>query len=193
MFTGIIETTARIEQTSPTGLVLQRPAEFTGLAVGDSIAVSGVCLTITELSDNTMAFDVVSETWQKTNLGTRKAGDSVNLERALAASGRFDGHLVQGHIEGTATVESVPQLDTQFQLTISLPANIAHLVVPKGSIAIDGVSLTVASKENLQCTIALVPHTLAITTLGTLAVGDTVNIETDIVGRYVYQFTTMTA
>jgi riboflavin synthase len=185
VFTGIVEATAAVLECTGSCLALARPALFQDLSLGASISVSGVCLTIAGLEADKIQFDVVPETFIRTNLGTLSAGNLVNLERALAASGRFDGHIVQGHVEGVATVISAPAADTDWCLTVTLPPALADYVVAKGSIAIDGVSLTVASIVGTTCTVALVPHTLAETNLHQRQAGDTVNIETDILGRYV--------
>ena len=189
MFTGIIETTAKIIENTGNRLVLERPAIFDDIKLGSSIAVSGACLSVVAFDDQSMRFDVVEETLQKTKLGELKIGDSVNLERSMRASDRFEGHVVQGHVEGVARVTSYLLLVTSgvttgATLTIELPDNLAGNVVSKGSIAIDGASLTVASIEGNLCTIAIIPHTLKITTLANLREKDHVNIETDILARY---------
>lgn len=185
MFTGIVETTAPILRKTDTSLVLERPTSFKDLTAGCSISVSGVCLSAVKFDEVSMHFDVVGETWARTNLGTKKEGDRVNVERALAANGRFEGHIVQGHVEGTAEVVGLTNDGQWTMLTVRLPADLLPSVVFKGSIAIDGVSLTVAALNGELCTIALIPHTLEVTTLGTLKAGDTVNIETDILAKYV--------
>ncbi len=182
MFTGIIEATAQVLKNADGTLILERPAMFDDIKLGSSICVSGVCLSIVEFDDKSMRFDVVAETMRKTKLGDLKIGDAVNLERAMKADGRFEGHVVQGHVEGTATVK---ELNAQHELKIELPVEFEAFVVQKGSITIDGVSLTVANIADTLCTVALIPHTLSITTLGTLKSGDRVNIETDILGRYI--------
>ena len=181
VFTGIIEAQAAVVQKTDRQLAVERPPSFMDIAIGSSIAVSGVCLSVIQFGDTTMAFDVVPETWSRTKLGSLQAGDRVNLERAMPANGRFEGHIVQGHVEGTAEVIALS--DTHV-LTLRLPSELILYVVPKGSIAIDGVSLTVATVDGDQCAIALIPHTLKQTTLGNLHIGDTVNVETDILGRY---------
>lgn len=191
MFTGIIETTAKIAEKNDTGLVIERPANFDDIRTGSSVAVNGVCLTVVKFMNSAMAFDVVPETWSKTNLGDLHPGDFVNLERALPASGRFEGHVVQGHVEGTGTVRSFKRRASSEEgamLTIEFPRELFPFILPKGSITMDGVSLTVASVEGSQCTVALIPETLRRTTLGTLETGGRVNIETDILGRYLKTF-----
>lgn len=179
MFTGIVESTAKVLEKHSAGLSVERPALFSDIKLGSSISVAGVCLTVSRLRDNSIAFDVIPETWSKTNLSTLKAGDDVNLERAMPSGGRLDGHIVQGHIEGTGKVV----LQKHGQLIVELPSELITNVVSKGSIAIDGVSLTVASVEKNRVTVALIPHTLAMTTLGRLRNDDRVNIETDILHR----------
>lgn len=196
MFTGLIEATGKILKKTDATLTLERPASFDDCKIGSSISVAGTCLSIVDMNDATMTFDVVPETWAKTNLAMKKVGDGVNLERALKVNGRFEGHVVQGHVEDIATVvafaptppppppsagEGGVRVGT---LTINLSPTLQSFVIPKGSIAIDGVSLTVASLEGNTCTVALIPLTIETTTLGSLKPGDTVNIETDILGRY---------
>lgn len=187
MFTGIVETTGSVIAKSATGLTVERPASFDDIKMGSSIAVSGVCLSVIKFDNTSMSFDVVPETWSKTNLGDLNAGDRVNLERSMSATSRFEGHVVQGHIEATARVISLdqPANEPWATLAIDVPTHLSPFIVSKGSIALNGVSLTVASKENNRITIALIPHTLAITNLGTLKADDTINVETDIMARYV--------
>lgn len=190
MFTGIVETTAAVREKTSTGLVLERPAIFDDLTIGCSITVNGACLSVVHFDNASMTFDIVPETWAKTNLGDLIVGRLVNLERALGANGRFEGHIVQGHVEGTATVVSLdkPKDSPWATLTIELPDNLTPYVVYKGSIAINGVSLTVASVDGNKCSIALIPHTLEITNFGLLTSGDRVNIETDVLARYMESF-----
>ena len=166
-------------------LILERPESFDDLKNGMSICVSGTCLTVIAFTKDSMTFDVVPETIAKTKLGKFKAGDRVNLERALPATGRFDGHIVQGHVEGVACVVSVA---VDGRLTIELSLALQPYIVEKGSIAIDGVSLTVASVKGNTCEVALIPQTLSQTTLGMLREGEHVNIETDIIGRTLAHF-----
>jgi riboflavin synthase len=178
MFTGIVEATANVLQNTGHTLTIERPAAFDDLNIGSSICVAGVCLSIVATDEQSMRFDVVEETLARSNLGSKKAGDTVNLERAMKANARLDGHVVQGHVEGTGIVRSA-----EMRLCIEIPPSLSKNVHPKGSIAIDGVSLTVASIEQNLCTIALIPHTLERTTLGSLRFGDIVNIETDVMTR----------
>jgi|CXWL01.1.fsa_nt_gi riboflavin synthase len=179
MFTGIVETTANVLKNTRHHLVLQRPAIFDDIKIGSSIAVSGVCLSVVHFDDTSMSFDVVEETLHKTKLGSLKKGDRVNVERAMKASDRLDGHIVQGHVDATGIVEK-----TGNQLTVILPDHLTSSVFLKGSITIDGVSLTVASLHGNQCSIAIIPHTLTVTTLADLREKDEVNIEIDILARY---------
>lgn len=185
MFTGIIESTAKILERSDSGIVIERPTAFDDLNIGSSICVSGACLSAVELDDTSMRFDVVSETIKKTTLGMLHKGDSVNLERSLKSSDRFEGHIVQGHTEGTGTVINVSHQDDGSMLEVQIDAELSKIIIPKGSIAIDGVSLTVAEKSGDGFSVALIPHTIENTTLGSLKKGDSVNIETDVLGRYV--------
>lgn len=184
MFTGIVETMAKVLSNVNGTLVVDRPKSFDDIRIGSSVCIAGVCLTVVELNKTTMSFEMVSETLQRTTLGEKIKGDRVNLERALKADGRFEGHVVQGHSE---TVGEVLKLSKGGLLSIDLPKELHSFVVEKGSIAIDGVSLTIARLKKHECTIALIPHTLKITTLGLLNEGDQVNIETDILGRYIRQ------
>jgi riboflavin synthase len=187
MFTGIVETTATVLKKTDSGLTLERPSTFDDLKAGASIALNGACLSVVEFDDQSMSFFVLPETWNKTNLGDLEVGSPVNVERAMGAGGRFEGHIVQGHIEGTGTVTifEKPSDSPWATLAIQLPDTISPFVVYKGSIAINGVSLTVVSIEKNICTIALIPQTLEITNLGTLKIGERVNIETDVLARYI--------
>ncbi|MDO8648844.1 MAG: riboflavin synthase [Candidatus Peregrinibacteria bacterium] len=182
MFTGIIEATAEVLKSSGASLVIGRPAAFDDIAPGHSIAVSGVCLTVTSADASTTSFDVVSETMDRSTLGTLRKGSRVNLERAVAVGERLHGHIVQGHCEGVGTVIDISDAS---RMRVRVPKDLLPNIVPKGSMTIDGVSLTVASVEGDEIEVALVPFTLENTIFGTLSPGDSVNIETDIIGRYV--------
>jgi riboflavin synthase len=183
MFTGIIEKTAAISQKTDAILSVQRPKLFDDLKIGGSIAVNGICLSVVQFDNTSISFDVMPETWKRTNLGDMHTGDYVNLERSLPAHGRFEGHIVQGHVEGTATVLSREEDGNSMILTLELNEELATYVIPKGSITVNGVSLTVVTAEGNSCTIALIPHTQEMTNLGDVQGGERVNIETDILGR----------
>ena len=182
MFTGIIETTASIQSITESTLMIQRPVEFDDVHIGSSIAVSGICLTVAELSDAALHFDLSSETLAKTTLHMSTQDDKLNLERALPANGRFDGHVVQGHVEGISEVLKV----NESRLTVKIPDDQLPFIIPKGSLALDGVSLTVAELYGANCTVALIPHTLVHTTLGSVVAGDQLNLETDVLVRSVH-------
>tara|TARA_Y100000310_G_C20596680_1_gene770878 strand:- start:322 stop:990 length:669 start_codon:yes stop_codon:yes gene_type:complete len=190
MFTGIIEVKGIVESVDGGQLILARPSSFTDISMGSSIAVGGVCLTIVEFDEQSMTFDVVGETREKSTLGALQKGDIVNLERAMKAEDRFEGHIVQGHTEGVGEIISVEQDGPWTNLIINLSDDVVPTVVQKGSITIDGVSLTVASVTGNECRIALIPQTIEHTTLGELKKGDHVNIETDVLGRYVHSLAT---
>lgn len=184
MFTGIVEAMAKVLTNEHGRFSIERPKSFDDIKVGSSIAISGVCLTVVQYDKKTMSFEMVPETLQRTTLREKEKGDPVNLERALKADGRFEGHVVQGHVEA---VGEILGLAKDGMLKFFYPKMLKRFIVEKGSIAIDGVSLTVAALKGNECTIALIPHTLHVTTLGLLKEGDHVNIETDILGRYIRQ------
>lgn len=194
MFTGIIEERGEVVAVDPSGdgvrLTIRGPKAVSDAAQGDSIAVSGVCLTVTGQGADWFTADVMRQTLDVTSLVGVAPGTPVNLERALSAHTRLGGHIVQGHVDGTGTVQQV-RPGAQWQvIRISLPAALAPLVVDKGSITIDGISLTVsdasaASEPEQWLEVSLIPETLEVTTLGARAVGDTVNLETDILARHV--------
>jgi len=183
MFTGIIEVTAKVIHSDAGRLEVERPRSFDDVKLGSSIAISGVCLTVTRLDDRSLSFDVMPETVAKTTIGDLVIGDSVNLERALPVHGRFEGHVVQGHAEGVGEVIGVLREGADVRMTIRVPPELRKMIVPKGSIAVDGISLTVAEVGPGTFTVALIPTTLQSTTLSGKRMGDTVNIETDILVR----------
>ncbi len=185
VFTGIVETTAKILKNADGVLTVARPSSFSDIHLGGSICVAGVCLTITAFDESSMSFEVVPETVEKTTLGALKTGDTVNLERSLKSNGRFDGHIVQGHVEGTAEVMALLPDGNGARLRLRMARELFRLCVPKGSVTLDGVSLTVADAQGDTVTVALIPTTLRETTLGRLKEGMRVNVETDILGRYV--------
>jgi riboflavin synthase len=159
-----------------------------GVRLGDSIAINGTDLTVTVIDGTTLHFDMVQETAQRTNLGALRSGSKVNLERALSASGRYDGHIVQGHIDGTGTIKELRRLQEDVRLYVSCAPDLARGMVPKGSVTIDGVSLTLVDVGADFFSVALIPWTLAHTTLGERRVGDVVNLEIDLIGKYVYKY-----
>ncbi len=184
MFTGIVEATGKVTEVGDGSLVVDSPL-FAGTRVGDSISINGVCLTAVDVGGDSIRFDVVPETLSRTGLGSLGLGDLVNLERAMPATGRFDGHIVQGHVDGTGTVISLDEGDGGVVLTIAAPPQLMSHIAVKGSITVDGVSLTVAGIESDRFWVALIPHTLESTTLGSTEAGDTVNLETDVFAKYV--------
>lgn len=189
MFTGIIEETGVIAAI-PKGvhsaqLKVSASLIFDDLKIGDSVAVNGVCLTVTEINRQQFTADVMNETLSRSNLGDLHAGNKVNLERAMPAYGRFGGHIVSGHIDGTGKIIAIERDDNAIWLTVSALPPILKYIVEKGSIAIDGISLTVAKVANDDFAVSIIPHTATATTLLDKKVGDTVNLENDIVGKYV--------
>lgn len=189
MFTGLIEEVGRLESVKRSGASVRFAIEardvLAGLAVDDSVAVNGVCLTVVSLSEGRFHVDAVDETLRKTTLGTLRVGAQLNLERCLRVSDRLGGHIVQGHVDGVGRVTGVVPQDAGQLLKIRMPADRKKYVIAEGSIAIDGVSLTVARVAEDEITIALIPHTLEKTILGALRVGDVVNIEVDVIGKYI--------
>jgi riboflavin synthase len=189
MFTGIVEQIGSVEHVADNEIgrriVLSAPG-VGELALGASISVNGVCLTAVETDDDTVAVDVIPETLQRTNLGTLLNASQVNLERPMPADGRFDGHIVQGHVDGVGTVAAIERGDDGgVVMTVDMPESLQRYLVEKGSITIDGVSLTVASVTEVGFSVALIPHTLEVTTLGLRNPGDTVNLEVDVLAKYV--------
>lgn len=189
MFTGIIEemgTVRRLNQ-SPNRCELELSASkvLEGTQIGDSIAVNGVCLTVIRLGEEHFTADVMPETLRRSNLGQLKPGSKVNLERAMAANGRFGGHIVAGHIDGTGKILAMQPEGNAVLVTISAKPELLRYVVEKGSIAIDGISLTVAKVSHTDFTVSLIPHTGEETTLLKHRPGEIVNLETDIIGKYV--------
>jgi riboflavin synthase len=193
MFTGIVEGLGRVSslvrQPSGARLKVELCASLDAdCQVGASLAINGCCLTVVKLQERTVEFDVVPESLARTNLGLLAVGHQVNLERPLAANGRLGGHFVQGHIDCVARVARIDRADEWVTMWFDLPSAFARYLVPKGSVAVDGVSLTVVETLPEAFSVALIPHTLANTTLGQRGVSDPVNIETDILGRYVWKF-----
>jgi riboflavin synthase len=190
MFTGIVEERGRVRRVTPNDggarLVIDARAVLDDAELGASIAVNGCCLTVTAFDDGSFAADAVIETLARTNLGDLAVGDPVNLERPLRLADRLGGHLVQGHVDATGVVrDRAPEPDGSTMVTIEAPDSVLRYVVHKGSITVDGVSLTVARRDEDAFAVALIPHTLAVTTLGERAVGTRVNLEVDLVAKYV--------
>ncbi|QOV89331.1 riboflavin synthase [Humisphaera borealis] len=188
MFTGIVERSVPVLAASPrrTGLGLTIAVPWNDVRNGESIAVNGVCLTVamqagslTGKGDVHMLFDVIPETLSKTNLAGLRPGDDVHVERALRVGDRFDGHIVQGHVDGVAKVVAVKADDADWRMTLEAPTDLARYIIPKGSVTLDGVSLTVAAVDGRRFDVALIPTTLRITRLGRRKVGHTVNLECD--------------
>lgn len=192
MFTGLVEGVGTVGAVEPAAdevrLTVEIPLSMTAgeaCRLGESVAINGCCLTAVAVDDPRWSFQAGAETLSKTNLGRLRPGDRVNLERALPANGRFGGHVVQGHVDGVGTVLAVERHGEWIDMAFAVPPPLAEGLVPKGSVAVDGVSLTVVDANPGGFSVALIPHTLAETTLGRRAVGDAVNIETDILGKYV--------
>ena len=157
------------------------------LKIGDSIAVSGVCLTVVDLEPNSFSADLARETWLRTSFSRLRPGGLVNLELPMRANGRFDGHVVQGHVDGTGTVISFESIakGNDYSLVIKVPSELTRYIVPKGSLSIEGISLTVAAIEGTEVRIAIIPHTAKITNLSSLSAGNPVNLEVDVIAKYV--------
>jgi riboflavin synthase len=193
MFTGIVRERGTVAALEPVEdgmrLVVEAPETAGGTAIGDSISISGVCLTAVDVSDGQVAFDAVPETLARTTLGAAVGGTEVNVEPALRAGEPLGGHYVQGHVDGVGAVRAVEREGEGLRVAIEAPHDLLRYCVLKGSIAVDGVSLTIAGLADVAFEVALVPHTLEVTTLGTLALGDRVNLEVDVLAKYVERLT----
>ena len=189
MFTGRIEevgTVKRIQRSGSSSFIeIQAKKVLEDVHLGDSIAVNGVCLTVTHFGGGMFRADVMNETLSRSSLGSLASGSPVNLERAMAAEGRFGGHIVSGHIDGTGTISDIRNDGIAVWYTVSAPPELLRYIVEKGSVAIDGISLTVAKVTDTSFSVSIIPHTAAETILGTKKTGDTVNLENDIIGKYV--------
>ena len=189
MFTGLVEEMGVVRERTPSAagarMVIACDVVREGLAIGDSVAVNGACLTVVEMTDDSFAVDCVEETLRRTSVGDREAGDTVSLERAMRVGDRLGGHIVQGHVDGTGTIRAITPEGDGVLMSFAAPGDVLRYVVEKGSITVDGVSLTVASREPDGFTIALIPHTMQSTTLGPDTVGRRVNLEADVVAKYV--------
>lgn len=191
MFTGLIEETGALKsiQRGDHSAVLTIGAELVleGLKIGDSIAVNGVCLTVTDFSSSGFSADVMHETLNRSSLDTLRPNSRVNLERAMPADGRFGGHIVSGHVDGLGTITNIRRDDNAVWYELRAEPALLRGIVEKGSITIDGISLTVACTGTERFSVSVIPHTAAVTTLSERRVGDRVNLETDIIGKYVSQ------
>ena len=188
MFTGIVEEVGRVISARSGKLVIAASDVISGMERGASMAVNGVCLTVTNFDNSSFSVDVMPETLKRTNLGLLYAGDGVNLERPLPLGGRLGGHLVQGHVDDTARVTSVTREGGAVLIRFEAPPEVMYYVVEKGFIAVDGVSLTVVTKDTSSFGVSVVDYTLKHTNLGSRRAGDTVNLEVDIIAKYVEQF-----
>ena len=189
MFTGIVEELGTIKKLSISGhsgqIMIKASKVLEGTIIGDSIAVNGICLTVTSMGSDYFTADVMAETVRRSSLKDAVAGDHVNLERAMAANGRFGGHIVSGHVDGTGTITNMKKEENAVWVTISADPSIIKFIVEKGSVCLDGISLTVAAVGNTDFKVSVIPHTGEETTLLKKKVGSLINIENDIVGKYV--------
>lgn len=193
MFTGIVEECGTVLGVLKNGvsgsLQIQASTVLEGTKTGDSIAVNGVCLTVTKLTKSSFTADVMAETFRRTNLGNLGKNSRVNLERAMAADGRFGGHIVSGHIDGTGVISRIKEEGNAVWIYISAPQSILNLIVEKGSVAVDGISLTVAAVSDKEFAVSVIPHTRENTALSGKKTGAVVNLENDIIGKYVQKLT----
>lgn len=192
MFTGIVEEIGIIKNikrgTKSSILTIEGHVIFEDLKLGDSIAVNGVCLTVTTINKNTFTADVMFETLNRSSLGSLNIGSNVNLERAMSANGRFGGHIVSGHIDGTGKIINKKVVDNAVLYYVSADKKILNYIIEKGSIAIDGISLTIVDITNSYFSVSIIPHTLSNTILTQKNIGDIVNLENDCIGKYVKRF-----
>ncbi len=190
MFTGLVETMGTLvssQGSDPRRLCIQTPFAQDGVHIGDSVALDGCCLTVVEIDGDTLSFEAATETLKRTTLGQLQEGARVNLERPLRVGDRLGGHMVSGHVDGVARVSSVDDQSGARYVSVEVPKELAHFVASQGSITLAGVSLTVTQVEGRQVWVGLIPHTLEVTNLKTLQPGDPVNVEVDLVARYVYR------
>jgi len=194
MFTGIIEGFGTISGIKRSGqsrrMAINADYELDHTKIGDSITVNGACLTVVSFRERRFEVDVSPETVAKTTLGKAKIGDRVNLERALRISDRIDGHLVSGHIDGIGTIKSRKTQENAIIITFNIPETVADYIIKKGSVAVDGISLTVNECDHESFQVSIIPHTAKLTTLGFKKISDSVNVETDMIGKYVERFVT---
>ena len=185
MFTGIVEEVGSVRAAGDGKLVVEASEVLGDVKIGDSISVNGACLTVTTHDESTFSVDVVPETLRRTDLGELEAGSPVNLERSMPADGRFGGHMVQGHIDGTATIRSIDSDGDAQMVVFDAPAVVMRYVVEKGFIAVDGASLTIVNCDNFSFSVTIIPHTRENTVFKSKKVGDSVNLEVDIMAKYV--------
>ncbi len=192
MFTGIVISTGKVmkiaknnKNHSAIQMTVDLGKQAKGLKIGQSVALNGVCLTVTKLSKNLAKFEIIDETTKKTDLGNLTTGSIINIERSLKADERLEGHFVLGHVDGVGIIKKIKKKPKEVELWFEVPNKLAKYIVKKGSIAIDGISLTVVEKKKNLASVCLIPHTIKITNFGTKNVGDKVNIETDILGKYI--------
>ena len=192
MFTGIVEGIGKIEKISKNTknrsaiqMTVNLGKYAKGLKIGQSVALNGVCLTATKLSKSNCVFEMIEETTRKTDLGNLKPGDIVNIERSLKTGDRLEGHFVLGHVDGVGVIKKIQNKPKEVQVWFEVPKKLSKYVVKKGSIAVDGISLTVVDVKNNLASVCLIPHTMEITNFKTKNVGDKLNVETDILGKYI--------
>lgn len=192
MFTGIVEGIGKVEKItkntknrSAIQMTVNLGKHSKGLKIGQSVALNGVCLTVTKFSKPNCIFEMIEETTKKTDLGNLKPGEIVNIERSLKAGDRLEGHFVLGHVDGVGIIKKIQKKPKEVQIWFAVPKNLAKYVVKKGSIAVDGISLTVVDVKNNIASVCLIPHTIEVTNFQTKKVGDKINIETDILGKYI--------
>ena len=189
MFTGIVEEVGSVRAAEEGRLLIGASEVLGDVKVGDSIAVNGACLTVTTYDESGFSVDVVPETLRRTNLGELTAGSPVNLERSMPAYGRFGGHMVQGHIDGTAVIRSIKSEEDALMVIFDAPSSIMRYVVEKGFIAVDGASLTIVNCDNFSFSVTIIPHTRENTVFKSKRAGDSVNLEVDIMAKYVERLT----
>jgi riboflavin synthase len=198
MFTGIVEETGTVERIKPSAksieLTIRAALTARGLKVGDSLAINGCCLTVVKISSRgkskLLQFDLLKETWERTNFQFASKGSLVNLERPLRTDGRLGGHFVTGHIDGIGRIIRWERMGQDHVLDVAAPTEVMRYIIPKGSIAVDGISLTVAGVQKKSYRIWIIPHTYEVTALRERKVGDAVNLEADLIGKYVHKFVT---
>jgi len=192
MFTGIVVGTGKVEKITKytknrtaVKMTVNLGKHSKGLKIGESVALNGVCLTVTKLSKNKGSFEMIEETIKKTDLGNLKTGNIVNIERSLKAGDRLEGHFVLGHVDGVATLKKIQKKPKEVQIWFEVPKKSARYIVKKGSIALDGISFTVVEIKKNLVSVCLIPHTIQVTNFKTKKIGDKINIETDILGKYI--------